>query len=277
MFMLNIISISDIHFVNEEYSQKHICNIDLHFVDLFVYCGDILRSRVYEPRRYVKKSNKPNIQRIISFFNYFTQRIGRDKVYIILGNNDNVQLINDLDQCGIVIYGNKELTIKGKHILFSSFSETGSNTFAHDKPLPSDLSKYDIIFTHGTFKKMLEYNNKLFVHGHHHLNTRFALKMNVREEPDDDRDIEQLAKTIKSFPYYFFEYKHNTYINVSITVDNSSVDRKPFYSLICINKKVELYIIINNHFYKMKNVKYNTKRKIEIFNHGLEQLQIRNM
>jgi predicted phosphodiesterase len=200
--------LSDIHFLKRNYTfSKSLQYIDISNIEFAVYCGDILRNGYIDGK--VTKFVQTFFQRLLKLFDNNV-----DKIYIILGNNDCFEL-NFLKQYGRLIYGNYATKIKRHYILFSSYSETGTNTFAQDISLPTDLDKFDIIITHGTFSAMQRLGNKIFIFGHHHISTKDASK------------------------FYFFKYKtkqNTTNICINVSLSNKILlnDRQPRISLICI-------------------------------------------
>lgn len=268
---LNILAFSDIHFIgdttgklfNDFKEDLNEYKSAFNSIDIIVYCGDISRNKDF---------NDDGAKQFIQVFNYIYKNITKP-IYILLGNNDlNKIIYNQLTSLqstiqfkamfimhcktptdkprGTLAKGFLQFhdgaffeTVKGRHILFSSFSQSGDNkngmTENDHEELTKNLKTAEIIFTHGTFFEMKNYSQKLYIFGHHHLHPKIGLS-----HWSEIEHLKQTASYVETeWPLFYFEYKSSSYINVSIAHTDQSYtkkfndinNRRVFPTLITIN------------------------------------------
>jgi len=248
---MNIRAFSDIHLDNNNidyFKQKITDNLDKQ-IDMFVFCGDILKDSKYY-----------NI--VDTLLDHIFSKIDHSKIYFIFGNNDGNNNPNDsvlnklkilyndtkLIEENIVIH-KKNITkqINGFNILLTCYSESFaklSNIYCQNiklNELEDEINKANIIISHGTFKSMSKFTNKMFIFGHHHIAGNIGLYNNTTEQND--------------YPLSFFKYKNNYYINVSTTVKpiHSLTNRETYLNLICINNNTDYGLKLKQHVYNNYN------------------------
>jgi predicted phosphodiesterase len=235
---MNILSFSDIHLDNKTDINFYINKITINLnnqIDMFVFCGDILRNNIYYD---IVNKLLVNIFKTIDIY----------KIYFIFGNNDgnnndnpNNTVLNNLKNLyndsnlieQNIVINKKYITkqIKEFNILLTCYSESfrkSTNIYCQSidlEKLKTEINKADIILSHGTFKLMSEFTNKIFIFGHHHISGEIGLYNNNIKHND--------------YPLSFFKYKDNYYINVSTTIKSKHLltNRETYLNLICINCK----------------------------------------
>ena len=239
---------SDHHFVNNKFIPP--CNSNfLKNGFAFVYCGDLLRNSQWNS----------NINELIKTFFSWIQNLNVKYKIIILGNNDGqclknyntqncfkpqqnlLDLINAYNFIPITSF--QEFKIDSFVFGFTPYSQSliiSNNQFGQNIPLNElNLNDCDVIFSHGAFRTNVK--NKIFVHGHTHaiLNHGFNYKAN---------------KTNKSNDLIYFNYKNNTYINVSLSDNPTLNDRNSFLFRIEFEKNEK--VNVKSVFY-LKNMEWN--------------------